>query len=64
MRLISENLNIINIFVKLNEIEKIKENILLSKLDNIQMSKTCKYYLDIIKREVDNPGDKESSDDS
>ena len=64
MRLISENLDIINIFVKLNEIEKIKENILLSKLDNIQMSKTCKYYLDIIKREVDNPGDKESSEDS
>ena len=64
MRLISENLDIMNIFVKKNEIEKIKENVLLSKLDSIQMSKKCKNYLDIIKREIDSSSYKESSDDN
>ena len=56
MKVITERLDIMNLFVKLYAEEKIQEK-LLTELEAIQMSKECKHNLKIIKKEKENEND-------
>ena len=53
MKVINEVLDIVNIFSKIYQNELIKDK-LLCDLNNILMSDTCKYNLDILRKEKDN----------
>ena len=64
MKVITEKLDIMNLFVKLYGEEKIQEK-LLNDLEGIQMSKDCKYNLKNIKKEKEkkNYDDNESNNE-
>ena len=53
MKVITERLDIMNIFVKLYQDEKVQEKI-LSNFEGIRMSDECIYNIDILKNEKDN----------